>query len=82
MRLSFSKFWRKLIHKFCKTYAAVVVGVAFGHYALKLPLGGVEASVCQEFSNVIEVYVAVAISIHEREGLFDVEIRSLAKGYP
>lgn len=82
MRLSFSKFWRKLIHKFCKTYAAVVVGVAFCHYALKLPLGGVEASVCQEFSNVIEVYVAVAISIHEREGLFDVEIRSLAKGYP
>lgn len=78
VRLSFSKFWWKLIHEFCKTYAAVVVGVAFGHYALQLSLGGVEASVCQKFSNVIEVYEAVAISIHEGESLFDVEIRSLA----
>lgn len=53
--ISFAKFWRELIHEFCETYAAVVVGVAFGHYALKLSFGGVEAGVCQELSHIIEV---------------------------
>lgn len=77
--ISFAKFWRELIHEFCKTYTSVVVGVTFGHYALKLSLGGVEASVCQELSHIIEVYPAIAISIHERERLFDIEVRTLTK---
>lgn len=77
--ISFAKFWRELIHEFRKTYASVVVGVTFGHYALKLSLGGVEASVCQEFSHVVEVYPAIAISIHERESLFDIEVWTLSK---
>ena len=77
--VSFAKFWRELIHEFSKTYRAVVVGVTFGHYALKLSLGRVETSVRQELSDIIEVYPAVAISIHEGEGLFDVEVRTLTK---
>ena len=80
MCISFAKFWRELVNEFCKTYASIVVGVTFGHYALELSLGGVEASVCQEFSEIIEVYPAVAISIHERESLFDIEVGTLTKG--
>jgi len=79
--ISFAKFWRELIHEFGETYTAVVVGVTFGHYALKLSLGGVEAGVCQELSHIIEVYPAVAISIHEWERLFDIEVRSLSQSY-
>jgi len=77
--ISFAKFWRELIHEFGETYTPIVVGVTFGHYALKLSLGGVETRVGQELSDIIEVYLAVAISIHERESLFDIEVRSLTK---
>lgn len=63
--ISFAKFWREFIHEFCETYTAVVVGVTFGHYALELSLGGVEAGVGQELSHIIEVYPAIAISVHE-----------------